>query len=1435
MLTTSRLTALLASMLASMLFPVLVAPAADWPTYRGDAARSGGTTEELAFPLGSLWHYASSQPPRPAWPDPRKEMHRLDFDFAPQPVMAAGLVFFGSSADDTVRAIEARTGRLRWRFTAAGPIRFSPFFYRGNLHVVSDDGWAYCLDAESGRVMWKHHGAPNDGMLLGNGRMISRWPLRSGPVVMDGIVYVSAGMWPSQGVYLYALDAETGERKWTNNSSGTMFIDQPHGTASAFTGVSPQGYMLGSPEALLVPTGRSVPAAFDLQTGRLKYYYPSGNKYNGGTWACIVGDTYFNATHNRKGANRPRAHATEGQPARNDGMGSWRVDLGTFRGLVGKKHRVAAVGNRLYATGDGLIDAYTFSSTPAARKPLWQAKVSRTYALAATANAVLLGGQGTLTALNAVDGSQLWAAELPGQVRGIAVSDGRLVVSTTTGTVHCFGAGGAGELVVRDPAASGGATAGHRELAGSLLEQSGATAGHALVLGQVDARLAEALAGASELQVVSALNDQEAVNGERTRLLGGRLYGSRVTVHHVADLGRLPFASYFASLIIVGGDAASKLSGAELYRLLRPHGGAMVFTDIDRVDVDRLIEDARVVDSEIVRVGRSRRIIRGSLPGSGQWTHHKADAGNTGIGSDTLPRLPLEPLWFGGPGPDRMPDRHSGVTSPVSVNGRVFVTGLNVVIAFDAYTGRELWECPLEDAARMGAKSLGGNLVADNDSLYVVAWDECVRIDQVTGKILRRFRLPGLPDGPKRKTKTGPHGWPIKPEPHWGYLNVVGNLLLGSVTERSRANWSPKQKTTPIFALNKDDGTPVWTYAPGFRVNSLAIAQGDERLFLISGAVASAGKPARRGEKPPTIRKQTLKAIDTNTGTELWSTAFEVKPSKSTLHYAKGVVVAGADAAFDAATGKKLWQSPHALKVTPIIHGNWIISQPFAYDLRTGELRRSTDPVTGVSHPWTFPRSYGCGTIAGCESMLLFRSATAGFFDFIEEGTTNFGAVRPNCSSSMIAAGGLVIMPEASSGCTCSYNFQTSLALAPARNAADVWYSFKGWRTPDPLAHIRLNLGAPGDRRDTKGDAWLGFPRPVMYRVCPVPATVAAAEDAWSYTAAHASRVTDKERPWVYTSGVSGQTRLMVDYVYGRELVAAPVKAAPTIDGKLDDVCWKEAGPAVFTNFGHLAEPKTTLLVCRDDENIYLAYRRDAIMRDGKPLPFVAAKRDDDENIERDDAVEIALGDATGTNKGFLLFGISASGTASEGQGRLTDKVRNFEWDCSWQRAVHKEAAYWSAELAIPLAALEQGGLDPKTLGLNACSYVASTSPRRKLYLLAEYRMVMTRTSVFMPLVDHAKPLVTRSATVRLHFVAPERTELGEGKVNISIQGTTVLQNFCIPHSANTGPVPVIKTFPGIPIAESLFVEMTPVPDRETRRHRRGPLLCGVEALLEGE
>ena len=194
-----------------------------------------------------------------------------------QPVIAGGLVLFGSSADDKVVALDLAHGAaavefLHWRAGAvcsgglARPRCWSP------VTTVSCMPWHWRMERNCGDTV----AGPNPRRLLGNERMISRWPARGGPVVIDDTVYYAAGIWPSDGVYLHALKAKTGEVVWTNDTSGSIEMGQPHGGAMAKSGVAPQGYLAASQERLFVPTGRAVPARVRPGDGRVSVLPSAG-------------------------------------------------------------------------------------------------------------------------------------------------------------------------------------------------------------------------------------------------------------------------------------------------------------------------------------------------------------------------------------------------------------------------------------------------------------------------------------------------------------------------------------------------------------------------------------------------------------------------------------------------------------------------------------------------------------------------------------------------------------------------------------------------------------------------------------------------------------------------------------------------------------------------------------------------------------------------------------------------------------------------------------------------------------------------------------------------------------------------------------------------------------------------------------------------------
>ena len=152
-------------LLLSLLFLNTTASGADWPTYRHDNARTGCAREELSVPMALQWIYTSVHPPSPAWSKPAERpregvilLHRVNFDYAFQVAAVGNVVYFGSSADNKVYALDATTGQERWSFFTGGPVRLAPTVWKDRVLFGSDDGFVYCLKAADGQLLWKKRG-----------------------------------------------------------------------------------------------------------------------------------------------------------------------------------------------------------------------------------------------------------------------------------------------------------------------------------------------------------------------------------------------------------------------------------------------------------------------------------------------------------------------------------------------------------------------------------------------------------------------------------------------------------------------------------------------------------------------------------------------------------------------------------------------------------------------------------------------------------------------------------------------------------------------------------------------------------------------------------------------------------------------------------------------------------------------------------------------------------------------------------------------------------------------------------------------------------------------------------------------------------------------------------------------------------------------------
>ena len=349
----------------------------DWPMWRANSGRTASVTPALPEKLAVVWSRELS-PLKPAYRDVR-----LQFDKGFEPVVLSQRLFVASSREDSVTAYATDTGAELWKVFCDGPVRFAPVAGDGRVIFGSDDGVLRCVAAATGELLWQKRAVPNDRQLLGNGRLVSVWPIRGGPVLHAGRVYFAAGVWPLEGVFIYCLDAATGREIWLNDRAGYLYGVHPH-QAEAFGGVAPQGYLLVDGADLVVPCSSAYPARFDLATGALKdFALPAAGRLPGGWFAStpdeketqrqkrlgLLFDKEVNAVRHE---DKPRAEGTAGaRRTFRAGGKEWDFDA-PWPGVTGKVHSVLAADGKVFVvTEAGQLSALVAAENVKGEAKLW--------------------------------------------------------------------------------------------------------------------------------------------------------------------------------------------------------------------------------------------------------------------------------------------------------------------------------------------------------------------------------------------------------------------------------------------------------------------------------------------------------------------------------------------------------------------------------------------------------------------------------------------------------------------------------------------------------------------------------------------------------------------------------------------------------------------------------------------------------------------------------------------------------------------------------------------------------------------------------------------------------------------------------------------------------------------------------------------------------
>lgn len=436
----------------------------DWPTYQHDHRRSAVTDETLALPLAESWHYRSPVPPMTAWSGPAKwdayaENEGLqsmrNFDPAFYVTVVGDSLYFGSSVDDAVHCLNAVTGEERWVYFANSAVRLPPTVRQGKAWFGSDDGYAYCVDAATGELIWKHKPSVDNRLIPNNGKLISMWPVRSGVLVKDGVAYFAGSLLPWEPSYLCAVRADTGEPVYVKEE----------------TGITLQGAMLASTDSLYAPQGRSVPLVYERATGKRL----GGIEGSGGVYCVLTEDEQFISMPSSQKEKQDTVRIADAKK---------RQTLVSFGGanrmIVSGRYAYSHQGKQLKVIDrfqlialQGEIDALKAANAKRAKEKKAAAEDEERVAVLEkeikTANEAIAareaakagcerwsvehplpigfmlagetlftGGDGRVTAVNANTGETTWHASVEGKAYGLVAANGQLFVSTDRGFIYCF-------------------------------------------------------------------------------------------------------------------------------------------------------------------------------------------------------------------------------------------------------------------------------------------------------------------------------------------------------------------------------------------------------------------------------------------------------------------------------------------------------------------------------------------------------------------------------------------------------------------------------------------------------------------------------------------------------------------------------------------------------------------------------------------------------------------------------------------------------------------------------------------------------------------------------------------------------------------------------------------------------------------------------------
>lgn len=568
-----------------------------------------------------------------------------------------------------------------------------------------------------------------------------------------------------------------------------------------------------------------------------------------------------------------------------------------------------------------------------------------------------------------------------------------------------------------------------------------------------EGRLAYEIAKRTDLKIIGFEVDPAKVTAARNYLDKAGIYGSRVTILN-RTLTDLKCRDYSANLIVSDrmiSEGSPGGSVGEMFRILVPDGGTAILGRPNSISRTGFQDWLGSTDYEMTPVGDSAgtwaKVVRPALSGAGKWTHIYADLTNSANSGELGLASSMKVQWYGQPGPRYVLDRHNRPMPSLYNKGIVVTPGANRIMAYDAYNGSRYWDMSIPQMTRAAVLRDTGWMAMADDLVYVAHKNNCVGLDLKTGKPTVGLTVPQLITGQTR---------------HWGYLGIDGDNIIGSAqkdgaslnwkgsTLVNEAYWDNRVITTSdyLFCQDRHSGETLWTYrnaAGSVIVNAGILVAGDYVYFLES--INSNAVNDADGRVQPAVLMQgtgeSLVKVHKITGAVSKSSKVDLPFANCTyLVYSAHqdlIIAVGSrnttgcqyeQVAFRASDLSKAWASSYYLGGTGGSHGEQdqhpCVVGGTMY-MRHYKVQLANGAVT------SFGLSRGnCGTQSACPTHLFGRNGNPQMYTLPGGSPTRLtNETRPGCWINMIPAGGMLLIPESSSGCTCDFSIQATMTFVP--------------------------------------------------------------------------------------------------------------------------------------------------------------------------------------------------------------------------------------------------------------------------------------------------------------------------------------------------------------------------------------------------------------------